>query len=181
MCKLKKVTIDYVPVEDRVRLSGECDKSGRIGIWVTRRVLDRLVPVLLDWIEREAVDLPGGGRQPSGETPTPKLTRAEPLHGFAQEAARRSLVRQPRVLIQSQDRSWLTRAVDVKRGPRALQIDFRGEADERAELPLPVQPLRQWLNILHDTYRKAGWSADIWPDWVREAAPNHLSCSVVKH
>lgn len=174
MCTLKKLTIDYVAVEDRVRLSGACEQGGQLGIWLTRRLLDRLVPVLLDWVERQATDVPGRASPALTDrqgTLDRQLPRAEPLHGFAQQAARQRLKPQAPVRPRADDARWLAVAVDIQRGRQGVRLVVRGAADsERAEFPLAVTPLRSWLNILHDAYRKADWPLDVWPDWVRDAA-----------
>ena len=180
MCKLKKVTIDYVPVEDRVRLSGECEQGGQLAIWLTRRLLDRLLPVLLDWIEQHAADVPGTATRAETGAPNRRLPRAEPLQGFAQHAARQHLVPQAPVRPGADDASWLAAAVDVKRGRQGVRLALRGaRREQRADLQLQVKVLRNWLNILHDSYRKADWPLDVWPDWVREAATP--TPAVVRH
>jgi len=60
-------------------------------------------------------------------------------------------------------------------------IPFRGADVQQAVLTLRPQPLRQWLNILHDAYRKADWPATVWPDWVRDAAPTTSHPRPVQH
>jgi len=45
---------------------------------------------------------------------------------------------------------------------------------------LAARPLRQWLDIVHDAYRKAGWPLAVWPGWLRDGeAPADRSAVVV--
>jgi hypothetical protein len=180
MHQLKRITIDYLAAEDRLRLSGEGDDGGRLAIWLTRRLLDRLVPVLLDWMQREGCDLPmaRAGDAVATNAPAP---RAEPLHSFAQQAARASLSPVVPVQVTATDQAWLAQAVDVGRATGVLRLTFRGADVQQAVLTLRPQPLRQWLNILHDAYRKADWPATVWPDWVRDAAPTTSHPRPVQH
>ena len=168
MCTLKKVTFDYIATEDRVRLSGECEQGGQRAIWLTRRLLDRLVPVLLAWIEQHAIAASGAAA--TGDA-SRRASRADALLGFAQQAARQKLVQQQPVHPRADDAWWLACAAQVKRGRHGVLVAFRGsEQGQEADLRLHVNVLRSWLNILYDTYRKADWPLGVWPDWVREAA-----------
>ncbi|MBC7859879.1 MAG: hypothetical protein H7Z39_14125, partial [Burkholderiaceae bacterium] len=80
MSALQRITTEYVGVEDRIRLSGRDDADdagdGRtVVIWITQRLLQRLLPVLVEWLERQ-----------DGAT-----LRADIARSFAQQAARAEL------------------------------------------------------------------------------------------
>lgn len=180
MAELKRITTTYDGSEDRIRLSGEGANGQRLGIWLTRRLLERLVPVLLDWIAKEARDLPGAN-EASTTKPRADMPRADTLHSFAQQMARNSLPRQAPVQVRAEDVIWLAQAVDVKRAGQGVRLSFRAVSGEAASLNLAAKPLRQWLNILHDAYLKAGWPLDVWPEWVREAGSMTQGPSVVRH
>jgi hypothetical protein len=118
-----------------------------------------------------AADVPRAAAGTATGNPDRRLPRAEPLQGFAQQAARQQLAPQAPVRARADAVRWLAAAVDVKRGSQGVRLALRGaEKGQRAELQLHVKLLRNWLNILHDTYCKAAWPLDVWPDWVREAA-----------
>jgi len=150
---LQRMTTVWVETEDRLRLTGECADGGLVCLWFTRRLSDRLLPVLLDWLDGDAHD----------------DARASLMQEFAQEAARGALVPQAAVPPGAGD-MVLVQAVTVARGPHALGLTFRAsEAPDDArswEVTLEQQPLRQWLAILHDQYRKAEWPMDLWPAWI---------------
>ncbi|NBC50029.1 MAG: hypothetical protein GVY22_19090 [Gammaproteobacteria bacterium] len=220
MSELKRITITYSPHEDRVRLSGERANTEREAIWLTRRLLDRLLPVLIEWIEHEGNDLPGARRDaaqgaastrrtsegPNKDSICPSATqtelgtaaaktpatgeakplrkpsalpRPEPLHGFAQQVAREKLEPAEPVRVQPGDRVWLAKSVDVARARQRLRLQLRGLSNEAVWFDLSAKTLRQWLNILFDTYQRAGWPQEHWPDWIRESGQITTSNRIV--
>ena len=50
-----------------------------------------------------------------------------------------------------------------------MALTFKGEAGMQAKLKLAAQPLRQWLGIVYEQYRKAEWPTGVWPAWVEDA------------
>lgn len=211
MSELKRITLEYSAHEDRMRLTGARASGEREAIWLTRRLLERLIPVLVDWIEQEGSDLPrprattpqpdslsGSKPRPAKRTasasasqlstrPTnqaalqPSLPRPEPLHEFAQQMARSQLEQLEPVRAQQGDRSWLAHAVDIKRNRRQIILQLRGGHDEAAALSFAARPLRQWLNILFEVYVRAGWPLEIWPSWMHEANTQNTTASVIRH
>lgn len=149
---LERITTKYIDVEDRIQLSGQTGSSAPVVIWLTQRLLQRLIPVVLKDLERQRQGL-----------------LAEVLQGFAQQAARAGTV--PQAPVQFNDRSpaWLAHEVDVTQSKTTLQLVFHGVEGQTAVLALAVDPLRQWLNILYDACLKAEWPHDVWPAWIRES------------
>jgi len=155
MTKLQRITTEYIDVEDRIRLSGRVENASPIVIWVTYRLLQRLVPPLLRWLERQGADLP----------------RAEVLQSFAQHAARAAVVPQAPVRATVDSAAWLARSVDLTQFDQAVRLTFRGAEGQEATMLLAAKLLRQWLGIIHDGYVKAAWPLDVWPEWLRESSP----------
>lgn len=155
--ELHRMTTSYVETEDRVQLAGESADGTATVIWVSRRLLVRLLPLMLQWLEQQGVD-PDSVDHP----------HVDVLHSFAQQAARAELAPQPAVQATGTSSQWLAFAVDVASHPSALRLSFRSAADEQAFFSLTPLPLRQWLNILHDAFVKAEWPLDIWPSWLSE-------------
>ena len=153
MAVLQRITTLWVESEDRIRLAGECADGGMVRLWLTRRLVDRLLPLLLDWLVGNARD----------------DLRASLMQEFAQQAASRALAPQPAVVAAAGD-AVLVQAVTVTSGAHALRLSFRASEapeDTRAwDLTLEQQSLRQWLAIVHDQYRKAEWPMDLWPAWI---------------
>ncbi|HEY1044113.1 MAG TPA: hypothetical protein VGE60_09635 [Telluria sp.] len=138
-----------------MRLSGACEDGALVQLWLTRRLADRLLPLLLNWLGQQA----GEG------------AHAEVMQEFAQQAAREALAPLPSVRAQD-DSSMLVQAVDVTTGDNALGLAFKagGPSDEAGyRIGFEAQALRQWLGILHDQYRKAEWPVDAWPSWITSA------------
>lgn len=151
MHQLQKFTTEYIAAEDRIRLSGQIEGNASLVIWLTQRLLQRLIPVLTEWLENQGPqDLPG-----------------EIVHSFAQQAARTKITPQEPVAATAAESSWLASAIDIKRGTQAVRLTFRGTTNQNAELPLNSTHLRQWLAILHDLYAGAQWPMHVWPDWTR--------------
>jgi len=150
---LQRMTTAWLETEDRLRLTGECTDGTLVCLWLTRRLSDRLLPLLLDWLDGHAHD----------------DVHASLMQEFAQEAARGALAPQAAVPADAGD-TVLVQAVTVARGTHAIGLTFRAsEAPEDArswEVTMEQQPLRQWLAIIHDQYRKAEWPLDLWPAWI---------------
>jgi hypothetical protein len=180
MTNLERITVEYVPQEDRVRLSGQRPGAAPLAIWLTRRLLDRLLPELVKWIENEAGDLPAAkGSGAKGRQQT--VPRADVLQGFAQQAARERATPQPPVRVAPEDETWLVHTVSISRGRSKVRLTFKSADGRTATVTLAPPLLRQWLNILHDTYRKADWPLQVWPDWIGEAGSTARSQPPVRH
>lgn len=150
---LQRLTTSWIASEDRIRLAGECTDGGTVCLWLTRRLADRMLPLLLKWLEGHA------GAD----------TRAALMQEFAQDAARGALAPQAAVPADGAG-AVLVQAVDVASGPLVMRLTFRpsetpGEGPSW-DITLEQQPLRQWLAIVHDQYCKAGWPLDVWPGWI---------------
>lgn len=171
MTELQRLTTEYVDLEDRIRLSGESAPGEAEVLWLTRRLVDRLVPHLCAWLEKQ------GGMGLASED----AGVADALQGFALQAALQSLVPQPPVASEQARRSWLVQSVDVTAGDGALQLVFRGEGDARVSLVLQAQALRQWLGILHAQCVAGEWPLEAWPSWLTEPIPAGTPHAMVLH
>ncbi len=165
---LDRITTEYIDTEDRIRLSGQYADGAAVVIWLTRRLIQRLVPVLLEWLQqqhRQDVAVP----------------HAEILQGWAQQAARAGLTIQPPVQATAARSAWLVDSIDFTPAPEGVVLTFKSANDQRAMLTLPAAALRQWLNIVYDAYVRAEWPRAVWPDWISEAAVPVQTPSVVMH
>lgn len=171
MSTLQRLTTEYVDREDRVRLSGESEAGDTVVLWLTQRLLNRLLPPLCDWLLEQ-------GSAASRERSPSKLDHhAELRQSFAQQAARAGMIPQPPVRPADDQAGSLVITVNLTARPGLMQLDFLGANDstgtapQLAGLALPTQNLRQWLNILFDQYHRAGWPLDAWPAWMQDSAP----------
>lgn len=150
--ELQRVTTEYVPVEDRIRISGETADGATIVLWLTQRLLNLLVPRLTSGLERL-------------DSASDAL-----LQEFAQQAAEASLPPQPAVEATAPTASWRVDSVDILSGAEGAALTFRSEDGGAARLSMATEHLRQWLGILRRQYGAAGWPDRIWPDWMDEAS-----------
>ena len=147
---ISRWTTEYIDHEDRLQISGE-DESGQIQrIWVTRRLLERLLPLLTGWIEERFEGRPHGAA----------------LLQWEQAAAGASLANNPTPPVVAKQDGWLVHSVDVNRGPENIELLFKEGAREPFGLKLPPQAMRQWLAVVHGQVERAQWGLPVWPDWI---------------
>ena len=96
--ELQRITTTYVDVEDRLRLTGVLANGTVVQLWLTQRLLGRLVPPLTSWLVRNA--LLGAEHALPGAAPAAKVALAdqEMVQGFAQQSAWAQLKPQPTLL-----------------------------------------------------------------------------------
>jgi hypothetical protein len=142
---LQRITTDYIETEDRIRLVAEIGAANTssaaytLVLWLTRRLLDRLIPHLTLWLEQQQGNVP----------------RLDILHSFVQQTAERQLEPESPVSIKQNTQHWLVETVDIRTGTEQLQLTFKNAARQAASLNLAATPLRQWLSILHQQYQVA--------------------------
>lgn len=141
-------------------MAGELSDGGRLTLWLTQRLLHRLVPALLAWLQQHDV--------PQAAPDSSQVLYAEALQGFAQQAARARLQPLAAVQVEEDSPACLVEAVDVAKSSKNLRLVFRGDAGAVAAMGLQAQALRQWLGILCDVWCKAGWPSQMWPEWLLE-------------
>lgn len=171
MTDLHRFTTDYVDIEDRIRISGELQSGEKRVFWLTRRLLDRLVPPLAAWVEKQA--------DPPEARSSADPVKTAATRSFAQQAARAEVPRQRPVDPGTAPDSWLVRSVDLSQSTSLVRLTFKNHETAKgaeppadaAEVRVPMTPtvLRQWLGIVHDKYRKAGWPTQAFPRWVTDA------------
>ncbi|WP_163852279.1 hypothetical protein [Pseudooceanicola aestuarii] len=182
MASVRRFTTFYVETEDRVRLSVEMSDDQVRVLWLTRRLLNRLVPSLLKRLTAQAALDPA---------PAPRA-QAQAAQRFTQAAAVGAIRPQKGVTTGPGSGaagpagfSALAHGVRVRPAEtgRALALDFTGPAEtdraaESAPAPAPLvtltlreAALRQWLGVLHGQYGKAGWAEPFWPAWIDPEAP----------
>lgn len=171
MHRLERISTVYVATEDRLRLTGEVANAEVQTIWLTQRLLMRLLPLLTHWLEAQ--------NRPNQELDT---QRTELLQTFAQQAARADTALQSPVRASAKSPTWLAESVDVARGPDVLTLSFRGPDAHSAKLTMAPKPLRQWLAIIYDAcVVGAQWQTMPWPTWLSESATAAPAQSKVLH
>ena len=169
MVALERVTVRYSDVEDRISLAGATEEGVQV-IWLTRRMIDQLVPALCGWLEQRSAPaadaLPGGGALPARHG-------AAVEQAFAQEQAWAALRRREPVQVSEGSLHWLATRVEAKARRAGLQIVFAGDRGRReVALILSDARLRQWMSILYEQCLRTGWPMHVWPLWLVEARPS---------
>lgn len=165
MIELQRLTTEYNEHEDRIRIAGEVDNASAQVFWLTCRLLNRIIPHLTLWLERQHGNLP----------------RADLFQSFAQQAAQQGLAPQAPVQAGPDSLPWVVQAVDIGTGTEHLQLTFKSSAGNAASVRFSAQALRQWLGILHQAYAAAQWPLAIWPEWMAGVAGKGTPSSVVLH
>lgn len=160
--ELQRVTTRFYVVQDRIGISGDLPQ-GPIMLWLTQRMLRRLLPVLVGWLAKH---------DPSKDLVLPASDLyLDVLQGFAQHAARKQSEQMrvvPAVGADVASPQHLVSSVKVEHTVQCLRIVFSSEQAPVAQMVLFPQLLRQWLNILFDVYCSADWPLDLWPAWMRD-------------
>lgn len=160
--QLSRVTTQYDHAEDRFRLLGSTPDESTLDLWLTQRLLVRIVRVLLEWLEQK--DPQFGASNPHD----PQVKSS--LHNFAQQNASASMVKAPPVKPASANRKVLVTELDIRKSDHHVILVFKISPEEDAEIPFDVLQLRQWLGIVYDQWLKAEWPLAVWPEWIREGA-----------
>ena len=163
MMEINRFTTQYDPMEDRIRLTGADDRGQTLSLWLTQRLLNRLVPHLCVGLEKRfgAFASKGNGQSLS----------AHVVQSFAQEKARTALPRSRPVVPTVDAPQWRVETVDVKNAPGGVRLTLKGPTEaEQASLVLSTPAQRQWLGIVYEQYRCASWPMQVWPHWMVEAA-----------
>lgn len=161
--KLSRITTEYIDSEDRFRITGQVGDKEVLEVWLTQRLLLRLLPHHFQWLEKQA------------DSALPK----EIVQSFAQQAAKANLKKEPPVKSNTETQTWIAHAVDIAPNKAGMGMRFKGSDDVIATLSLPPTQLRQWLTIVRSMWQKAQWPMDIWPEWMepnsKQSAPQSKS------
>lgn len=160
--ELKRVTTEMDESEDRLRLVGEVDSGEPVVFWLTQRLLKRMLPHLLSWLQPSS--------SASRASPVPDY-HTDAVQSFAQQAAVAQLAVEAPVQAKRQGSHMLVESIDITRTPDVIALTFKS-GEHKAALLLAQQPLRQWLAILHEQCRTAEWAMDVWPEWIVQSVPS---------
>ena len=123
-----------------------------IVIWLTRRLLVRLIEAMVKAIESETVGRP----------------ESDTLQSFTQHRAQQAQVEESPVRALQGSAEWLINRVDLNVSPERLTLKLFSD-DECATLPMPRVNARQWLNIMQRLFEVAEWHYDKWPSWLQHS------------
>ena len=155
--RIQTFTGRYDPLEDRLRLDAVDAQGGKQAIFLTRRLMDRVIPVLVSHLE---------GKTPEG-------VPADLAQGMSQSRARQA--RQtgeatPAIAADPETPSWLCRTMHFQKADHGLNVIFTDDTQTNAVMPMVEANMRAVLDIFLDLYTKAGWPTEPFPEWIKREA-----------
>ena len=154
MQPVKRFTTIYDPAQDRVRIVLEQTDGAIHILWLTRRLLVRLVPEIvkiLTALPKLRMDMSSGSIA---------------AHGRNQIGAIGQIAPQAPIGYQNADSETLVLSLRARLTRQAVLIDFKDGEQTLQTLTFGETTLRQWLAVLHQNFHYAGWEDDIWPTWI---------------
>ena len=152
---LQKFTTEFIPEEDRLRLSGEVEGGQQVVLWLTQRLLRRVVPHLCAWLEKQPV--------PGTSAMRPQVVAQErvQIQHIAQQAAQGALQAQKQAPVQAPSDAFngLVQIVKLENIEGRLHLVLRVEQEPAVEYRVGFAPvgLRQWLGIVYRHHETAQW------------------------
>lgn len=180
MVHLERLTTEYIPFEDRLRISGQVSSTRTVKLWLTQRMLSLLLPHLFDWLQKKTNSFTN-----SSAYDTAGMRHI--VQTFEQEVAIANLVQQDQTPVTSMNvnEDLLIHSIDITTGDLAIQIGFKSEAiDEELKLiniTMEKEPLRQWLHIIYSQTRQGGWLAQKWPEWMNDISQDSPNLRQLAH
>ena len=142
---LSRVTLDYSPDEDRMKLTGLTQTGSLVVAWLSLRLLGRVVPHLLTRYESIAASA---------------VSNAAPLQHASQSEV--SGAEEP-VLPAHDTPCFLVGAADITQGTDSIILTLRGGSNE-VRFAIPASKMAQWLSGVKNLYQVAEWPMLAWKD-----------------
>lgn len=150
---IQTLTARYDPVEDRICLNAVDASGAKQAIYLTRRLMDQIIPVVAKHLEEK----------------TPKGVPADIVQSMTQERlrqARQAETPADPVPVDPETPHWLCTTIRMQKQSSGLAVTLTGDVACRAQIPLTDLHLRTVLDIFRNSYAKAGWDLRVFPDWL---------------
>ena len=154
--------MQFDPLEDRIIMDCSNKSKDTQRLWLTRRLLNRLIPSLTDQLEVNSSN---------------KISK-DLEQAFAQEKAEITKIKTESVVLRKNHPSWLVTSVKVEKSKFEFKLLFINEKgsetigkdgdQKKAEFVLAISNLRQWLNALFKIYTNAEWDTNCFPNWIED-------------
>lgn len=165
MPEISKVSLSYLPAEDRLALDTEDTEGGATRLWLTQRLCRGLVQAILPMLQ------PTVGQRMAQQPP-------ETVQSWAQAAAMQDFGKLPGVRPGPDAITGLVNAVHINPQEDRITLTFDfGEGDSRV-VSLTGAALRQTLAVMHRLHVEASWPLDLWPGWIADPAAQAASGAV---
>lgn len=146
-------TARYDPIEDRICLNAVDATGAKQAIYLTRRLMDQIIPVVAKHLEEK----------------TPKGIPAEVVQSMSQERVRQARQAEaPAKPVQADIATprWLCTTIQIQKQPAGLAVTLTGGASCKAQIPFADAHLRTVLDIFRNSYAQASWNLRVFPDWL---------------
>lgn len=146
-------TARYDPIEDRICLNAVDATGAKQAIYLTRRLMDQIIPVVAKHLEEK----------------TPKGVPSDVVQAMTQERVRQARKAEPPaepVQADLETPRWLCTTIQMSKQPAGLAVTLTGDAACKAQIPLADPHLRTVLDIFRNSYAKAGWDLRVFPEWL---------------
>ena len=164
---IQKMTVEYHPLEDRLRLSVQINDSESYLLWMTAKLTVAAVAAILKTLDKSQ--------------PVYQVTERKPFQQWEQSAALLKFKAIPAVKA-AVTRADLVQSVDISRRGENYALTFHGVNHTEARLSLTATQMRQWLQIVYQQFLQAKWSLAVWPAWFdRSQRLENPSQSTVLH
>lgn len=170
---LERITTEYIELEDRIRLASLTDDNQTISIWLTMRLLRRLITHCLNLLAKSTPGLE--------KAPTQNEKSRKSIQNFVQKSAEQQIVVETAVTVTENSPDYLAAEIDVRNDYAGVTIIFKDEFNSNYSIYLNNRQLRQWLSMLHMIWQKAEWSTLIWPDWMSSDPQETASAATSVH
>lgn len=171
LIRIQKLTVRYDEREDRLHLAAQCDNGRPQGLWLTQRLANPLIQVLIKRLGDAAA-------QNRLEHQKMAMQVWEQAAAHAQRASTGG--GEPVSVPPGAEHGLIDTINVVCHANGDFQLIFRWPTEQSLAFPITATSMRQWLVILRDQYRRADWSASVWPEWFEAALQeNHDTAAVV--
>ena len=141
---IKRFTTSYSENEDRISIHAETDQSDYVVMWLSRRMLDRLIPALIEKIDSS----------------DQRDAHHAMLQAFNQEAAVAAIKPSEPVTTQKDQKEFVVLSVDIHANDELVTMVFSYDS-ALFRLGLNKTELRQWLWIIYKNYIRAEWTLSL--------------------
>lgn len=167
---IQKITQRYHPEQDRVSFSVENVEQKVLLLWLTQRLANRLVGILVSWLAEDSqtvsITQSSSDLRILQQVPTQQMQQtqqAQQTQGTVVSAVD-AAVAQSEVLLDT---------IDLARDQHGAYVLTFNWTENNARLILSATELRQWLNILNRLFDTAEWPKHVWSEWF--AVNNEMS------
>jgi hypothetical protein len=154
MMLIRKFSLAYDTLEDRVACDAEDTQGVTTRLWLTQRLCRALVDAFLPIVEAAAPKV----------TPEHQAT----VQSFEQAAALADLGKTAGPRPAPPSANGLVRAVRIHPLEARVEVKFEFGDNQAMALGSTHPGLRQILFVLRRIYGVAGWPLDFWPAWISE-------------